>query len=66
METTKSERQWERTNFTKVLRNRQSGKYYVYAKADGKQKSRTLKTEVFSAAKPAPTKLEKGWGRRPR
>jgi hypothetical protein len=45
-----------------VLRNRQSGKYYVYAKADGKQKSRMLKTEVFSAAKPALTKLEKTVG----
>lgn len=38
METTKSERQWERTNVTNKLRNRQSGKYYVHAKADGKQK----------------------------
>ena len=52
METIKSERQWERTNVTNLLRNRQSGKYYVYVKAHGKQKWRPLKTKVFSVTNP--------------
>ncbi len=51
MEMTESEQQWERTNVTNLLRNRQSGKYYARVKVNGKQKWRTLKTEVFSVAK---------------
>ena len=51
MEANKGEQQSERTNVTNLLRNRQSGKHYVYVKAHGKQKWRTLKTEVFSVAK---------------
>ena len=51
METTKSEQQWERTNVTNLLRNRQSGNYYARVKVNGKQKWRSLKTEVFSVAK---------------
>lgn len=51
METTKSEQQWERTNVTNLLRNRQSGNYYARVKVNGKQKWKSLKTEVFSVAK---------------
>lgn len=51
METTKSEKKWERTNVTNLLRNRQSGTYYARVKANGKQKWRSLKTKVFTVAK---------------
>jgi integrase len=59
METTKSEQQWERTNVTNLLRNRQSGKYYARVKVNGKQKWRTLKTAVFSVAKLRLAEVEK-------
>jgi integrase len=59
METTKSEQQWERTNVTNLLRNRQSGKYYARVKVNGKQKWRTLKTDVFSVAKLCLADVEK-------
>jgi len=42
---------WERTNVTNLLRNGQSGNYYARVKVNGKEKWRTLKTKVFSAAK---------------
>jgi hypothetical protein len=35
-----------------LLRNGKSGTYYARAKVNGKEKSRTLKTKVFSVAKP--------------
>jgi hypothetical protein len=42
---------WERTNVTNLLRNGPSGNYYARVKVNGKEKWRTLKTKVFSAAK---------------
>lgn len=47
----KKESQWERTNVTNLLRNRESGTYYARVKVNGKQKWRTLETSVFSVAK---------------
>lgn len=51
MEVGKKESQWERTNVTNLLRNRESGTYYARVKVNGKQKWRTLETSVFSVAK---------------
>ncbi len=51
MEVGKKESQWERTNVTNLLRNRESGTYYARVKVNGKQKWRTLETTVFSVAK---------------
>lgn len=59
MEMTKSEQQWERTNVTNLLRNRQSGKYYARVKVNGKQKWRALKSEIFSVTKLRLADLEK-------
>ena len=44
-------KKWERTNFTNLLRNGQSGTYYARVKVNGKEKWRTLRTKVFSVAK---------------
>ena len=51
MDMGKSEKGWERTNVTNLLRNRQSGTYYARVKVNGKQKWRTLDTTVSSVAK---------------
>ena len=51
MEESKNETVWETTNVTNLLRNRQSGIYYARVKVNGKQKWRSLKTQVFSVAK---------------
>ena len=47
---TKGRPQEERTNVTKLPRNRQSGKYYARVKVNGKQKWRTLEMEVFTVS----------------
>jgi hypothetical protein len=51
MEAEKSEKTWERTNVTNLVRNGQSGTYYARVKVNGKEKWRTLKTKVFTVAK---------------
>ena len=51
MDDGKTESQWERTNVTNLLRNRESGMYYARVKVNGKQKWRTLDTTVFTVAK---------------
>lgn len=51
MDLGKKESQWERTNVTNLLRNRESGTYYARVKVNGKQKWRTLDTSVFSFTK---------------
>lgn len=42
---------WQRTNVTNLVRNGQSGRYYARVKVNGKDKWRTLKTNLFSVAK---------------
>jgi hypothetical protein len=46
-----SEKKWERTSVTNLLRNRESETYYARVKVNGKQKWRTLQTTLFSVAK---------------
>lgn len=47
----KVRKKWERTNFTNLLRNGQSGTYYARVKVNSKEKWRALRTKVFSVAK---------------
>jgi integrase len=47
----KKGKQWERTNVTNLLRNRESGNYYARVKVRGKQKWRSLDTDVATVAK---------------
>ncbi len=51
MNTKNTEKGWQRTNVTNLLRNGQSGTYYARVKVNGKQKWKSLKTSVFSIAK---------------
>jgi integrase len=44
-------KRWERTNVTNLLRSGESGIYYARVKSNGKQKWRSLKTNLFSVAK---------------
>lgn len=47
----KKQKKWERTNVTNMLRNSASGQYYVRVKVNGKQKWRSLETDVAAVAK---------------
>lgn len=47
----KAVKRWERTNVTNLLRSGKSGIYYARVKSNGKQKWRSLKTDLFSVAK---------------
>lgn len=44
-------KKWERTNVTNLLCNRESGNYYARVKVRGKQKWRSLDTDVATVAK---------------
>lgn len=51
METTTTNKGWERTNVTNLVRNGASGIYYARVKVNGKDKWKSLKTQTASVAK---------------
>ena len=46
-----TEEVWERTNEANPLRNRQNGNYYACVKVNGKEKWKSLKSNLSSATK---------------